>query len=49
MRPRTVVFVEPPYFCWDRRMDRVRRYVRVGVREWLAVDPGRGTDAALAS
>jgi len=27
----------------------VARYVRVGVREWLAVDPGRGTDAALAS
>ena len=24
MRPRTVVFVEPPYVCWDRRMDRVR-------------------------
>jgi len=24
MPPRTVVFVEPPYVCWDRRMDRVR-------------------------
>ncbi len=24
MRPRTVVFVEPPYVCWDRRRDRVR-------------------------
>lgn len=24
MRPATVVFVEPPYVCWDRRMDRVR-------------------------
>ncbi len=24
MRARTVVFVEPPYVCWDRRMDRVR-------------------------
>src|SRR5437867_11250269 len=24
MCPRTVVFVEPPYVCWDRRMDRVR-------------------------
>jgi len=24
MRPQTVVFVEPPYVCWDRRMDRVR-------------------------
>ena len=22
--PRTVVFVEPPYVCWDRKMDRVR-------------------------
>jgi radical SAM superfamily enzyme YgiQ (UPF0313 family) len=22
---RTVVFVEPPYVCWDRRMDRVRQ------------------------
>ena len=24
VRPRTVVFVEPPYVCWDRRRDRVR-------------------------
>src|SRR5262249_37793168 len=24
MRPQTVVFVEPPYVCWNRRMDRVR-------------------------
>ncbi|TMB50613.1 MAG: radical SAM protein, partial [Deltaproteobacteria bacterium] len=24
MRPQSVVFVEPPYVCWDRRMDRVR-------------------------
>src|SRR6185295_11585550 len=24
MGPRTVVFVEPPYVCWDRRRDRVR-------------------------
>jgi hypothetical protein len=24
MAARTVVFVEPPYVCWDRRMDRVR-------------------------
>jgi radical SAM superfamily enzyme YgiQ (UPF0313 family) len=24
VRPLTVVFVEPPYVCWDRRMDRVR-------------------------
>jgi radical SAM superfamily enzyme YgiQ (UPF0313 family) len=24
MRPQTVVFVEPPYVCWDRRGDRVR-------------------------
>ncbi len=24
VRPQTVVFVEPPYVCWDRRMDRVR-------------------------
>src|SRR5207253_3195192 len=24
MRPSTVVFVEPPYVCWDRRRDRVR-------------------------
>src|SRR6185295_10912417 len=24
MRPQTVVFVEPPYVCWDRRRDRVR-------------------------
>ena len=24
MPARTVVFVEPPYVCWDRRMDRVR-------------------------
>ena len=24
MRAQTVVFVEPPYVCWDRRMDRVR-------------------------
>jgi radical SAM superfamily enzyme YgiQ (UPF0313 family) len=23
-RAQTVVFVEPPYVCWDRRMDRVR-------------------------
>ena len=27
MRPRTVVFVEPPYVCWDRRRDRVRELV----------------------
>lgn len=25
MSARTVVFVEPPYVCWDRRMDRVRQ------------------------
>ena len=25
MRPERVVFVEPPYVCWDRRMDRVRQ------------------------
>jgi radical SAM superfamily enzyme YgiQ (UPF0313 family) len=24
VRSQTVVFVEPPYVCWDRRMDRVR-------------------------
>jgi anaerobic magnesium-protoporphyrin IX monomethyl ester cyclase len=24
MPGRTIVFVEPPYVCWDRRMDRVR-------------------------
>jgi radical SAM superfamily enzyme YgiQ (UPF0313 family) len=24
MPARTIVFVEPPYVCWDRRMDRVR-------------------------
>ena len=24
VRPQTVVFVEPPYVCWDRQMDRVR-------------------------
>ena len=24
MGARIVVFVEPPYVCWDRRMDRVR-------------------------
>lgn len=24
MRPQTIVFVEPPYVCWDRSMDRVR-------------------------
>jgi radical SAM superfamily enzyme YgiQ (UPF0313 family) len=24
MAPQTVVLVEPPYVCWDRRMDRVR-------------------------
>jgi hypothetical protein len=24
VRPQTVVFVEPPNACWDRRMDRVR-------------------------
>lgn len=24
MRPQTVVFVEPPYVCWDRARDRVR-------------------------
>jgi len=24
MRARTVVFVEPPYVCWDRRRDRIR-------------------------
>ena len=24
MRPQSVVFVEPPFVCWDRRMDRVR-------------------------
>jgi len=24
MRPATVVFVEPPYVCWDRARDRVR-------------------------
>ncbi len=24
MGAQTVVFVEPPYVCWDRRMDRVR-------------------------
>jgi radical SAM superfamily enzyme YgiQ (UPF0313 family) len=24
VRPQTVVLVEPPYVCWDRRMDRVR-------------------------
>ncbi|HXJ36877.1 MAG TPA: radical SAM protein [Candidatus Eisenbacteria bacterium] len=25
MAGRTIVFVEPPYVCWDRRMDRVRQ------------------------
>jgi radical SAM superfamily enzyme YgiQ (UPF0313 family) len=25
MRPQRVVFVEPPYVCWDRRRDRVRQ------------------------
>ena len=25
MRAQTVVFVEPPYVCWDRRHDRVRQ------------------------
>jgi anaerobic magnesium-protoporphyrin IX monomethyl ester cyclase len=25
MNPATVVFVEPPYVCWDRTRDRVRR------------------------
>jgi radical SAM superfamily enzyme YgiQ (UPF0313 family) len=24
MAARTIVFVEPPYVCWDRRLDRVR-------------------------
>jgi radical SAM superfamily enzyme YgiQ (UPF0313 family) len=24
MRPQRLVFVEPPYVCWDRRRDRVR-------------------------
>jgi len=24
MRPQRIVFVEPPYVCWDRRRDRVR-------------------------
>src|SRR5882672_6236694 len=24
MAGQTIVFVEPPYVCWDRRMDRVR-------------------------
>ena len=24
MRRETIVFVEPPYVCWDRRMDRIR-------------------------
>src|SRR5262245_2593021 len=24
VRPQRVVFVEPPYVCWDRRMDRIR-------------------------
>jgi radical SAM superfamily enzyme YgiQ (UPF0313 family) len=24
MAAQTIVFVEPPYVCWDRRMDRVR-------------------------
>ncbi len=24
MPAKTIVFVEPPYVCWDRRMDRVR-------------------------
>src|SRR5882672_12260550 len=24
MRPQTIVFVEPPYVCWNRAMDRVR-------------------------
>ncbi|HJQ85196.1 MAG TPA: radical SAM protein [Candidatus Binatia bacterium] len=24
-RPQTVVFVEPPYVCWDRRRDRIRQ------------------------
>lgn len=23
--PRTIVFCEPPYVCWDRRLDRVRQ------------------------
>jgi len=26
----------------------VARYVRVGIRGWLTVDPGGGTEAALA-
>jgi hypothetical protein len=26
VRPQTVVFVEPPYVCWDRAMDRVREH-----------------------
>src|SRR5205814_10327706 len=25
MRRATVVLVEPPYVCWDRRLDRVRQ------------------------
>ena len=25
MAGRTIVFVEPPYVCWDQRMDRVRQ------------------------
>ena len=24
MRAQTIVFVEPPYVCWNRAMDRVR-------------------------
>jgi anaerobic magnesium-protoporphyrin IX monomethyl ester cyclase len=44
--PRTIVFCEPPYLCWDRRRDRVRQGEEtipgIGVLQLAAVARERG-------
>lgn len=46
MSPRTIVFCEPPYLCWDRRRDRVRESEEtipgLGVLQLAAVARQRG-------
>jgi len=44
--PRTIVFCEPPYLCWDRRRDRVRQGEEtipgLGVLQLAAIARERG-------
>jgi anaerobic magnesium-protoporphyrin IX monomethyl ester cyclase len=51
MAERTIVFVEPPYVCWDRRMDRVREGEEempgVGTLVLAAVARARGHRASV--